>query len=210
MYLNKIKSNIKYEVTSNFNNFFHLICANSFAENVLLDDLPQSNSLYYALTQGTFKGLLRYSGQSRNSNLHSAQDSSSDIPNEKEQQYTALGGYFGYETAPLSNLSLGATLYTSQPFGHNPDDRRGLGGLYEKNNKQESYTVFGEAYLKFASDGHLIKLGRQEMPDYRFVSLSNIRMTPLTHEGIIYLANMPINQMLVNIFLGILTLGFMV
>ena len=175
----------------------NILYTNSFAEDKLLDDLSETNTLKHALTQGTFKGLLRYSGQYRDSNLHEAQDSSEPISNEKQQQYTALGGYFGYETAPLYNFSAGATLYTSQPFGHNPDDRRGLGGLYEKNDKQQSYTVFGEAYLKFEHEGHLIKAGRQEMPDYRFVSLSDIRMTPLTHEGVIY-ENTQLNHLKMN------------
>jgi len=180
---------MKFKISLNMLLFVSLsyFCNSSFAEeNNKLNDIPEINTLSYALTQGKFKGLLRYSGQYRDSNLHEAQDSSNPIPNEKQQQYTALGGYFGYETAPLYNFSAGATLYTSQPFGHNPDDRRGLGGLYEKNDKQQSYTVFGEAYLKFEHEGHLIKAGRQEMPDYRFVSLSDIRMTPLTHEGIVY------------------------
>ena len=165
-----------------------LLCSNSFAEeNTLLNQLSETNSLSYALTQGTFKGLLRYSGQYRDSNLHTLQDStSSDTSNEKKQQYSAIGGYFGYETAPFFYTSLGTTLYTSQPAGNNPDNRRGLGGLYENNGKQESYTVFGEAYIKFEHEDHLIKIGRQEMPDYRFVSLSNVRMSPITHEGAVY------------------------
>lgn len=167
-------------------------------ESNLLNDMAEPNTVGYALTQGKFKGLLRYSGQYRDSNLHVIQDSSTpDASNQKTQQYSAIGGYLGYETAPLYNTSAGATLYTSQPFGHNPDDRRGLGGLYEKNSEQESYTVFGEAFIKFEIDEHLIKIGRQEMPDYRFVSLSDIRMTPLTHEGVIY-ENTQFNQLKFN------------
>ena len=164
------------------------LCAISFAEDdALFDHLSEANTLGYALTHGTFKGLLRYSGQYRGSNLHLLQDeTSTDTSNEKKQQYSALGGYLGYETAPFFNTSIGATLYTSQPFGNNPDDRMGLGGLYESNGEQESYTVFGEAYIKFQYEDHLIKAGRQEMPDYRFVSLSDVRMTPITHEGAVY------------------------
>ncbi len=147
----------------------------------------EQNTLSYALSQGKLKGLLRYSGQYRDSNLHVVQDSpTTNTSDEEKQQYSAIGGYFGYETAPIYNTSVGATLYTSQPFGHNPDNRKGLGGLYENNGEQESYTVFGEAFIKFEIDDHLIKVGRQEMPAYRFVSLSDIRMTPLTHEGAIY------------------------
>lgn len=164
------------------------LCANLAAQELgILNELSETNTLSYALTQGTFKGLLRYSGQYRDSNLHVLQDSSTISPHDKnKQQYSAGGGYLGYETAPIFNTSVGATLYTSQPVGNNPDERRGLGGLYEKDDEQESYSVFGEVFIEYKKAGHRIKIGRQEMPDYRFVSLSNIRMTPLTHEGIIY------------------------
>ncbi len=145
------------------------------------------NSFGYALSHGSFKGLLRYSAQYRDSNLHLLQDSSiDDISNEKIQQYSALGGYLGYETAPWYNTSIGATIYTSNPVGNNPGDRKGLGGLYEQDGGQDSYTVLGEAFIKFKNKKHLLKVGRQEMPNYRFVSLSDIRMSPITHEGLAY------------------------
>jgi hypothetical protein len=44
----------------------------------------------------------------------------------------------------------------------------------------------GEAFVKFKNNKHLLKIGRQELADYRFVSLSNVRMTPFTHQGAIY------------------------
>jgi len=163
-----------------------------FAQNPDLNkpafaELQSINTLQHSFTHGTFKGLLRYSGQYRDSKLHVLQDSSTEnIKTKKQQQYSALGGYLGYETAPFYHLSAGATYYTSQPFGNNPDSRKGLGGLYEENGEQESYSVFGELYFKYQIKGHLIKLGRQEIPDYRFVSLSDIRMSPITHEGLIY------------------------
>ncbi len=167
---------------------FWLMSFNSgFAQDNKPEDLAEANTLSYALTHGKFKGLLRYSGQYRDSNLHVLQDSSSaSAAHKKIQQYSAGGGYLGFETAPIYNLSAGATIYTSQPVGNNPDNRRGLGGLYEKDGEQESYTVFGEVYLKYQTKEHMVKLGRQEMPNYRFVSLSDIRMTPITHEGLIY------------------------
>jgi hypothetical protein len=168
---------------------FFLFDKISFAEqNNTLNNIPETNTLNYALTQGQLKGLLRYSGQYRDSHLQILQDNSStkNTANKKKQQYSAIGGYLGYETAPLFNISLGATLYTSQPIGNNPDNRKGLGGLYEENGKQESYTVLGETFIKYQYDDHLLKAGRQEIPNYRFVSLSNVRMTPITHEGIIY------------------------
>jgi hypothetical protein len=144
-------------------------------------------SLGDAISNGTFKGLLRYSGQHRDSNLHLLQDSDTgEISNEKKQYYSSLGGYLGYETAPWFDTSVGATVYTSNPAGNNPDDVKGLGGLYEGNGGQDTYTVLGEAFVKYQNPKHLIKLGRQEMPNYRFVSLSDVRMTPITHEGAAY------------------------
>jgi len=144
-------------------------------------------SIQDAFSKGTVKGLIRYSAQHRDTKLHSTQDSSTtvDITN-KVTQYSALGGYLGYETAPWFNTSVGATFYTSNPIGNNPDSRRGLGGLNESDGSQDSYTALGEAFVKFKKDKHLLKAGRQEMPNYRFISLSNIRMSPVTHEGYIY------------------------
>jgi len=140
-----------------------------------------------ALVNGKVKALFRYSGQYRNSNLHLLQDSSTpEVPDEKKQQYTAIGGFAGFETLPWFHTSIGATFYTSVPFGHNPDDRRGLGGLYEEDGGQDAYAVLGEVFIKYQSSEHLLKIGRQEMPGYRYVSLSNIRMTPITHTGAVY------------------------
>ena len=139
-----------------------------------------------AFTNGKVKALLRYGAQHRDSSYHVLQDDP-HIATGGVKAYSALGGYLGYETAPLHNFSIGATFYTSNPFlGNNSDDRKGLGGLYEEDGGQDSYHVLGEAFVKYQTDEHLIKVGRQEMPNYRFVSLSNIRMTPFTHEGAIY------------------------
>jgi hypothetical protein len=154
-------------------------------QTVSADD--SSDSFTGALSGGSFKALLRYNAMYRNSTLHMLQDSSEPIPPEtKTQQYSAFGGYFGYETASWMNFSAGATVYTSQPIGNNPDSRRGLGGLYEQDGGQDGYTALGEAFLRYQIEGHRVTAGRQEMPAYRMVSLSNIRMTPVTHSGIAY------------------------
>lgn len=140
-----------------------------------------------AFANGQVKTLLRYSGQYRDSNLHLLQDSSTpDISDVKVQQYTALGGFVGFETAPLFHTTIGATLYGAMPFGNNPDNRKGLGGLYEADGGQDAYAVLGEAFVKFQKGNHMFKVGRQEMPDYRMVSLSNIRFSPITHSGAVY------------------------
>jgi len=142
-----------------------------------------------AFTQANVKGLLRYSGQYRDSNLYLTQDSTDSTPTTKVQEYSAAGGFFGIETAPLFYTSIGATFYTSQPVG--PNKNIGLGGLKEVSDgsggtKAASYSVLGEAFLKVANDTNRFVVGRQEMPNYRFISLSNIRMTPFTHEGATY------------------------
>ena len=157
------------------------------------------NTVFDAFKNGKVKGLLRYGGQHRNTNYHVLQqDAPSHAIHGDIQSYSALGGYLGYETAPLHNFSIGATFYTSNPFlGDNSIERAGLGGLDEHGSKQSSYHVLGEAFIKYQNDEHLVKVGRQEMPDYRFVSLSNIRFTPFTHEGAIYentsLENLQVN-----------------
>ncbi len=140
-----------------------------------------------AFSKGKVKGLIRYSGQNRDNAYHVLQDAPGTA-HSKVQSYSALGGYLGYETAALYNLSIGATFYTSNPvFGGNTYQRSGLGGLAEPvNEDQAAYHVLGEAYLKYDDGENLLKIGRQEMPNYRFVSLSDIRMSPFTHEGVIY------------------------
>ena len=143
------------------------------------------SSLKEMFSEGKVKGLIRYSAQHRDTKYHSTQSGITPQSNDI-QQYSALGGYLGYETAPLYDISLGATFYTAQDVGPNPDDKIGLGGLNEDGGSASSYTVLGEAYIKYKSKGHDIRYGRREMPNYRFVSLSNIRVSPYTHEGATY------------------------
>ena len=157
-----------------------------------------------AFKDSRIKGLLRYSGQHRDSNLHTTQDAN-DVgappPTSKIQQYSAVGGFLGIETAPIYYTSLGATFYTAFPAGFN--DNVGLGGLQEvKNSNGETegkpYTVLGEAFLKIKNDNNRFVVGRQEMPDYRFISLSNIRFSPFTHEGATY-ENTVVEDLQINV-----------
>ena len=159
----------------------------SIAQQQGLSSNTTANSFLDAFGNGQTKVLFRYSGQYRNSNLHVLQDDSgSDISDEKVQQYSAIGGFIGYETAPWLHISAGATVYGAMPAGNNPDTRRGLGGLNEDEGGQDAYGVLGELFIKYQNNGHLLKIGRQEMPDYRMVSLSNVRVTPITHSGVVY------------------------
>jgi hypothetical protein len=167
-----------------------LLCFGSYVPSIIAQhggQSPPDGSLLDALTHGQIKALFRYSGQYRDSNLHLLQDSSTpEAPNEKVQQYSAIGGFLGYETVPWAHASIGGTVYVAVPFGHNPADRRGLGGLYEADGGQDAYAALGEMFIKYQNDAHLVKVGRQEMPDYRMVSLSNIRFSPVTHSGAVY------------------------
>jgi hypothetical protein len=159
----------------------------SFAQQQDSNSDTSGSSFLDAFRNGQSKALVRYSGQYRNSNLHLLQDDSgSEISDEKVQQYSAMGGFVGYETAPWFHISAGATVYGAFPVGNNPDNRRGLGGLNEEDGSQDAYGVLGELFIKYQNNGHLVKIGRQEMPDYRMVSLSNIRFSPITHSGAVY------------------------
>ena len=149
------------------------------------DSKSNSNSLTDMFSNGKIKGLIRYSAQHRDTSYHSTQSGISPQSNDK-QQYSAIGGYLGYETATWNNISLGATFYTAHKAGNNPDDRTGLGGLNEDDSTANSYAVLGEAYIKYQDDENDFRFGRREMPNYRFISLSNIRFSPFTHEGTTY------------------------
>jgi len=177
------------------------IGATGLAADEESDSAPGSQpdgSFLDALLNGRVRALFRYSGQYRNSNLHLLQDSSTpDISDEKLQQYSAAGGFVGYKTRPWRNISFGATIYAAVPFGSNPADHKGLGGLYEGNGGQDPYIALGEAYASYQKGAHLVKAGRQEMPNYRFVSLSNIRFSPITHAGAVY-ENSVLNKLQFN------------
>jgi len=145
-----------------------------------------ASSIMDMFVEGKVKGLIRYGAQHRNTSYHSTQSGISPIQEKKTQQYSAIGGYLGYETASLYNLSLGATFYTAEPVGNNPDEWLGLGGLNEEGGSANNYAVLGEAYIKLDVAGNDIRYGRREMPSYRFISLSNIRFSPFTHQGTTY------------------------
>ncbi len=139
-----------------------------------------------AVKESKIKALLRYGAQYRDTNYHATQGGDVAPTLSKQQQYSALGGYLGYETPDFYNMALGATFYTAQKVGSNPDDRLGLGGLNEDGGEASSYAVLGEIYVKYKDEINDVRVGKREMPNYRFVSLSNIRFSPLTHEGATY------------------------
>ena len=142
------------------------------------------SSLEEIFTKGKVKGLLRYSMQNRNSNYNTLEKPSSSTD---RQGYSAFGGYLGFESAAFYNISAGVTFYTAQKMFNNDVFADGtLGGLAEENGKAKSYTALGEAFIKYKDTQNDLRFGRREMPNYRFISLSNIRFSPLTHQGATY------------------------
>ena len=94
----------------------------------------------------------------------------------------AIGGYIGFQTAPYYGFSVGTTLYTSQPIFDNPQSKGGLGLLKDD---QSGYSVLGEAFISFEYNDNLLKIGRQKLDNYGFLSSMDIRMVPQTYEGLI-------------------------
>jgi len=94
----------------------------------------------------------------------------------------ALGLHLSLLTKPLYHWSLGATLYTSQPILHNPEDE---GGLQLLKNDQSGFTVLGEAFIQYQDKYNLFKIGRQKLSDYRFLADCDVRMAPNTYEAAI-------------------------
>jgi len=94
----------------------------------------------------------------------------------------AIGGRLGLVTAPYNGITAGVTFYTSQPAFRNPPDQ---GGLQLLEDDQQGFTVLGEANLAWSGYGTLLKVGRQCLSEYRFLSDMDIRMVPYTYEAAI-------------------------
>jgi hypothetical protein len=144
------------------------------------------DSIKEMFLQGEVKGLLRYSAQHRDTSYNTLDRNAPPVPN-TVQGYSAIGGYLGYETAAFYNISLGATFYTAHPLFNNDIFDGTLGGLAQQSDGDaKSYIALGEAFIKYTTQEHDMRVGRREMPNYRFISLSNIRFSPITHQGASY------------------------
>ena len=104
------------------------------------------------------------------------------LPYYDKKASNAMGGYVGFVTGDYYGFSAGATLYTSQPIFHNPADE---GGLVLLKRDQSGYSVLGEAYLQWHGGETLVKVGRQRLSQYGFLSDCDVRMTPYTYEAAI-------------------------
>lgn len=92
----------------------------------------------------------------------------------------ALGGSLEYQSGRLWDaLSVGATLFTSQPI--DADDPFGETDVLQARNR--GYTVLGELWGEAAFNEHRLKAGWQRL-DAPFVNGADSRMTPNTFEAI--------------------------
>ncbi|MCF8031864.1 MAG: OprD family porin [Desulfarculaceae bacterium] len=103
-----------------------------------------------------------------------------DYNDKPDEAAWAMGGEFFYATKPWHGLSIGGSLYTSQPFFYAPASRAGTDLL---SNDQTGYTVLGQAYLKASAKGFSLTAGRQ-LIDNPLLNPFDFRMTPVTFEAL--------------------------
>jgi len=148
-----------------------------------LSFLSASETLSEAFEKTVYKGQLRYYAMQRSyDELLEDPDGVFNVQNEYQKVSNAIGGYLGFESGSFYHFSVGATFYTSLPIFYNPSDE---GGLQILKDNQDAYGVLGEAFIKWEHDQTILKIGRQLLSDYRFLSDNDIRMTPYTYEGAI-------------------------
>ena len=146
--------------------------------------LSAGDILSSAFENTSYKSQLRYYTFQRSYD-EMLEDSAGDftIQNDYKKLSNAIGGYFGFETGSFYHLSIGSTFYTSQPVFHNPLSE---GGLQLLKDDQNGYSVIGEAFVKWKYGQTILKVGRQLLNDYQFLSDNDIRMTPYTYEAAIF------------------------
>ncbi len=145
--------------------------------------LSAGDMLSEAISETTTKAQIRYYSIQRDyDELVKENDGVLDMHHNYQKTSNAVGGYFGFESGLYYNFSAGATFYTSQPVFYNPLNE---GGLQLLEDDQSGYSVMGEAFLGWEYDQTKIKIGRQLLSDYLFLSDMDIRMTPYTYEAAI-------------------------
>jgi len=145
--------------------------------------LLSGDTLSDAIDKTTIKASLRYYTLQRSYQELVEDDAGNfTVPHKYQKLSNAMGGFVGFESNLLENLSIGSTLYTSQPLFHNPLNE---GGLQLLEDDQSGYSVLGEAFVKLEYEKTMLKVGRQLLSDYGFLSDLDIRMTPYTYEAAI-------------------------
>jgi hypothetical protein len=101
--------------------------------------------------------------------------------NESVNEAWAFGGWISYRSGwLLDTFGIGATFYGSAPL-YAPDDKDGTGLL---KTGQEGYYVIGEAYAALRYQDYVVLKGYRQLMDQPYINTHDIRMTPITHEGI--------------------------
>ncbi len=104
----------------------------------------------------------------------------------KTQKSMAVGGWLGYETAPVCGISAGAVGYTSQGFVLTDPNEDGASLLAPG---QKSFTVLGQAYLRAEYKKNTICLFRQKI-ETPYLNLYDVRMAPVTYEAYTFTSSM--------------------
>jgi hypothetical protein len=102
-------------------------------------------------------------------------------PDASENEAWAFGGWLGYRSGwLLDTFGIGATFYGSAPL-YAPADKDGT-GLLETG--QEGYHVLGEAYAALRYQDYALLRGYRQLVDQPYVNAHDVRMTPITFEGV--------------------------
>ncbi|MEA1916934.1 MAG: OprD family outer membrane porin [Campylobacterota bacterium] len=144
----------------------------------------------------------KVSGQIREFSIIRTYSYSDVAKDDFTRKANAIGGHLKYETADFKALSLGAAFYTTNGFllQSPKDDYRDVDPtLLGKDN--DSYTMLGEAYLKFKYENTSFKGGRQKI-DTPLAGSDDTRMIPNLFEAYL-LSNSDIDGL--NLTLGHIT-----
>ncbi|SFO99058.1 outer membrane porin, OprD family [Hydrogenimonas thermophila] len=138
-----------------------------------------SKSIAEALKDGSFRGQLRLFYIDRNYNGHTNYHKSA----------FASGGYLNYKTGFFQGMCSGISFYSTNNFGIRSDNLPGEvldPTLFGEG--LSSYTIVGEAYLKYKYENMMLKIGRQKI-NTPMLREHDIRMIPNFYEAYLFISN---------------------
>jgi imipenem/basic amino acid-specific outer membrane pore len=89
---------------------------------------------------------------------------------------SVVGGYFGFKTVPINNISMKATFFTTHTVA-----KKDANAIF-LDSKNNGYSILGEAYLEANFNRTNIKYGRQII-DTPYANSDDFAMVPNTFEG---------------------------
>ncbi len=132
-----------------------------------------AETLEEALTEGDFSGVFRTFYIDRTYNTGTTINRNS----------LSIGGYFGYETAPLYGLSIGAKGYSTNKVDIHGSANESTS--YDPSlfgDGLDSYTFLGELYMNYKRNNTTFKIGRQRL-DTPMAGSDEARMLPNLFEA---------------------------